>query len=100
MFLTCDTLMKAGKLLAKSHLCIKGPRDFWGLIQEKQTGDQLRKIVSYSLEWRKVRADIIAVFHYLQVFCREDAAFSSQRHTAKGQEATITSYNKKNFSWP
>lgn len=90
--------MKAGQWLAKKSLCIKGPRDFWALIQEKQTGVQLRKMVLFSLEQRKVRGDIIAVFLYLQVVCRED--ISLLRDIGKGQEATITSYNTKNFSWP
>lgn len=92
-FLACDALMKSGQWV-KKLLCIKGPKDFWALIHEKQTEVQLRKMVLFSLEYRKVRKEFITVFHYLQAVSREDAAFSSQRHTEKRQDAMITSYNR------
>lgn len=59
----------------KKLLCIREPRDFWPLIHEKWTKVQLRKMVLLTLEYRTVRGELIAVFHYLQSVSREDAEF-------------------------
>jgi len=68
-------------------------------LKQKSYGGQLRELGSFSVEKRRLRGDLIALYNYLKGGCGEVGAGLFSQVTAIEQEGMALSWARRGSGW-